>query len=149
MGLDCSHDAFHGAYSAFNRFRQAVAAAIGGSFPPHYLYENGNLVEGGDGFLKKRADLSERCLYWGDECSPEANPGLYIFFVHEDCEGEISPADCTLVANELEAILPKIAALGWHEAGHIAARGGLVGVTEKFIAGCRAAAADGVPLEFH
>ncbi len=35
MGLRCSHDAFHGAYSAFNRFRQFIAAAIGGSHPPH------------------------------------------------------------------------------------------------------------------
>jgi hypothetical protein len=35
MGLDCSHDAFHGAYSAFNSFRKFICKAIGGSFPPH------------------------------------------------------------------------------------------------------------------
>lgn len=30
MGLDCSHDAFHGAYYAFNRLRQEVARAADG-----------------------------------------------------------------------------------------------------------------------
>ncbi len=35
MGLDCSHNAFHGAYSSFNRFRQFVSKSIGGSYPPH------------------------------------------------------------------------------------------------------------------
>ena len=38
MGLDVSHDAFHGAYSAFNRLRQFVCAATGGSFPPHWIH---------------------------------------------------------------------------------------------------------------
>lgn len=37
MGLDTSHDAFHGAYSAFNRLRQEVSRARGGSFPPHAM----------------------------------------------------------------------------------------------------------------
>lgn len=37
MGLDISHDAFHGAYSAFNSLRQEVAHAVGGSYGPHRL----------------------------------------------------------------------------------------------------------------
>ena len=35
MGLDTTHDAFHGAYSAFNSFRRFLLKSIGGSFPPH------------------------------------------------------------------------------------------------------------------
>ena len=69
--------------------------------------------------------------------------------MHSDCDGEISPELCAHVANELEALLPKIEALGWSDGGHIGARGGYVECTRKFIAGCRAAAAEGVPLGFH
>lgn len=149
MGLNCSHDAFHGAYSAFNSFRQAVAAATGGSFPPHYVYENGDVSwDDNTGLLKRHADLDERRWYWGDDYSAETHPGLYILFMHSDFGGEISPEDCVLVANDLEAALPRIASLGWHPYGHIALGGGYVAVTKKFIAGCRAAAEEGVPLTF-
>jgi len=152
MGLDCSHDAFHGAYSAFNRFRQAVCFALGdgSSFPPHYQYNSdGSLKEDAQGRVMYLADLEPNSFYWPDDYSREKNPGLWEFLVHSDCDGEISPEMCVKVANELEAVLPKVEALGWVSVGHIAARGGFVEVLRKFIAGCRAAAAEGVPLGFH
>jgi hypothetical protein len=130
MGLDCSHDAFHGAYSAFNRFRQAVAKAMSGSYPPH-----------GD----NKFDPS--MWYWGDGYSKSTHPGLYIFFCHSDCEGEISPDDCKLIADELEELLPKIdSSTDW---GHIEREGGFKEVTKRFITGCRSAHAAGEPLEFY
>lgn len=124
MGLDCSHDAFHGAYSAFNRFRQAVCEATGGSFPPH-----------------ENEAIDPNSWYWGDDYSENTHPGLFVFLAHEDCEGEISPDDCVVVAGELEALLPKLNELdGKYGGGHIASVGGLVDVCKKFIAGCRLAA---------
>lgn len=148
MGLDTTHDAWHGAYSAFNRFRQAICEATGGSFPPHWQYEpDGTLKKGQDGRVLMKEGMNEEFVYMPD-CAPVGS-GLREFLMHSDCDGEISPEMCVKVADELESILPKIEALGWIAGGHIAARGGFVEVTRKFIAGCRAAAAENVPLGFH
>lgn len=133
MGLDVSHDAFHGAYSAFNRLRQAVAKATGGVFPPH-----------------DRADIPPDYLQLGEGYDNESHPGLWEFLKHSDCDGEIDPATCLRVADDLEALLPRIAEVEADEpsTGHLQAAGGYVEVTKRFIAGCRAAAAAGEPLEF-
>lgn len=150
MGLDCSHDAFHGAYSAFNRFRQEIARAMGGSFPPHWKYNHdGGLELDQNGFAIYDESLDKDCWYWGDGYSKETHPGLAEFMKHSDCDGEISPDMCVKVANDLEALLPKVEALGSVAVGHIAARGGYVEVLKKFIKGCRDAAESGEPLSFH
>ena len=149
MGLDCSHDALHGAYSAFNRLRQAVAEAMGGSYPPHWMYtEDGHLVEDSNGRVVYRTDLDEERWYWGEDYSEFTHPGLAEFMGHSDCDGEILPAMCTRVADDLETLLPRIEALGWPEHGHIKARGGFSEVTKAFISGCRKAAANNEPLKF-
>ncbi|MBW1739413.1 MAG: hypothetical protein JRJ69_18305 [Deltaproteobacteria bacterium] len=132
MGLDCSHNAFSGAYSAFNRFRQAVAKAANGSFPPHDPKNN----------------LDDRYWYFGEGYSKDTHPGLYIFLSHSDCDGEISPEDCKKVADELEELLPKLDAMGKGK-GHIFLVGGYGNVCRKFIAGCRLAAEKNEPLEFY
>jgi len=137
MGLDVSHDAFSGAYSAFNRFRGAVAEAMGGSFPPH---KPGARDDEGK-------PMDPRMWYWGDGYTAETHPGLMVFLAHEDCDGEISPEDCVKVADELEMLLPKLAAAGLG-LGHIERAGGYAAVAEKFIAGCRCAAAENEPLVF-
>lgn len=131
MGLNCSHGAFDGAYSAFNRFRQAVCEATGGSYPPH-----------------KDQTLDDKSWYWGDAYSQESHPGLYEFLCHSDCDGEISPEKCVLVANDLEALLPEIEKLPILPTGHIERAGGYIEVAKKFITGCRAASAMNQPLEF-
>lgn len=132
MGLDTTHDAFHGAYSAFNRFRKIVCKAIGGSFPPH-----------------DDKTLEDAMWYWGDGYNKEQNQGLFVFLSHSDCDGHISPEMCVVVANELEEILPKIEALNEEAHGHIERDGGFVEVTKRFIAGCRLAAERNEPLEFY
>lgn len=135
MGLDTTHDAFHGAYSAFNNFRRFLLKSIGGSFPPH---ENKELLDGH--------------WYWGEGqgYSSETHKGLLEFFAHSDCDGEISPEMCKIVADELEAILPKVEELSKTEQayGHILRDGGWVEVTKRFIEGCRLAHERNEPLEF-
>lgn len=84
MGLDVSHDAWHGAYSAFTRWRH-----------------------------------------------------------------EIAPEDCARLADRLEGLLAALEASPAPGLGHIERAGGFVGAPRTFIAGCRAAAALGEPLEFH
>ena len=133
MGLDCSHDAFHGAYSAFNRFRQAICAAMDGSHPPHD---------------ENHEDLSAERWYWGPGYDPDTHPGLYVLLCHSDCDGSISPAHCILIADELEALLPAIAKTDGYGGGHIEAAGGIIAVTQKFIDGCRWAVREWEDLEF-
>ncbi len=147
MGLDTSHDAFHGAYSAFNSLRQEVAHAVGGSYGPHWLRaHNGELARDKNGYPITDTSLDPDRFYMPDEMTREEYPGLWEFLMHSDCDGEISPEMCVKVANDLESLLPDMPEGG---AGHIAARGGYREVLRKFIVGCRAAAAEGVPLDFH
>jgi hypothetical protein len=133
MGLDTTHNAFHGAYSAFNNFRRFLLKSIGGSFPPH---ENKELEDG--------------YWYFGDGYNVETHKGLREFFGHSDCDGEISPEMCKVVADELEDILPRVEKLAETEPsyGHILRDGGWVSVTKQFIEGCRLAYERNEPLEF-
>jgi len=147
MGLDCSHDAFHGAYSAFNSFRQAVAFAIGGSFPPHYKRdEKGSFLRDEADKLIRDTSLDDESVYTGDDYTQEKYPGLFEFLSHSDCDGEISPEMCKAVADDLEPLLEKMPDECF---GHIARDGGYRQVLQRFIDGCRAAHAAGEPLDFH
>lgn len=133
MGLDVSHDAFKGSYSAFNRLRKFVCNAMGGdcSFPPH-----------------SNDRLDDDRFYIDDKYSSSTHPGLLEFLAHSDCDGEISPDMCVHVADELESLLPRMDEIDESGEGHIALNGGYAATIRKFIAGCRAAAEEGVPLEF-
>lgn len=152
MGLDTSHDAFHGAYSAFNRFRQIVCQAAGGSFPSHYKRnDDGSYVRDEAGLFVIDNSLDGENWYIGDEYSEESHPGLWAFLCHSDCDGEIPPETCVKVAADLEALLPEIERLETIHGlggGHIEGRGGFSEVTRKFIAGCRDAASENEPLVF-
>ncbi|RYI30558.1 hypothetical protein EVU96_09080 [Bacillus infantis] len=133
MGLDTTHNAFHGAYSAFNTFRKFICESIGGSFPPH-----------------KDKTLKDGYWYFGEGYNTETHKGLTEFLAHEDCEGEISPEMCKVVADELESILPYVEerARTIEAHGHILRDGGYVAVTKRFIEGCRLAHERNEPLEF-
>lgn len=139
MGLDCSHDAFNGAYSAFNRFRKFIVAATGGSYPPH-----------GPGFALSNDEYRLGTSNDPNDYSEESWPGLYELLGHSDCDGEISPEMCTKVADDLERLMP---AFEEHErrsepaGGHLQTIG-YVGAIRRFIAGCRLAAANNEPLTF-
>ena len=134
MGLDCSHGAFHGAYSSFNRLRQEIARECGGSFPPH-----------------EDPKLDPNCWYWhASEVPAEHREGMQEFLNHSDCDGEVSPEMCVKVAGALEWVAARLRVSG---DGHLKRHGlGEVGGTrsaaEKFAAGCRAAAEKGESLAF-
>lgn len=130
MGLYISHGTFQASYSAFNRFRQAVAKAIGGSFPPH-----------------DDKSLDDNLWYWDDSHGADEYPGIEVLLKHSDCEGQIAPVDAAKLADDLERLLPKLSDMGMG-AGHIEGQGGYAAVATRFIRGCRAAHAAGEPLEF-
>jgi len=149
MGLDCSHDAFHGSYRAFDYLRRLVCAATGGSYPPHWVVdEKGHPIKDKNGRIVRHEGLDERWFYFGDEYSKKKCPGLTLFLSHSDCDGEISPEMCTVVADELSELMPKIRAMQWEPWGHIVSAGGYAACVQRFIAGGRAAAKAGEALMF-
>lgn len=145
MGLDTTHDAFSGAYSAFNRFRRVVAKAMGGSYPPH---DNPLICADGDVIVDPDNGRFYVPYKWED--FQIKNPGLSAFLFSNDCEGEFSPETCKQMADELEALLPKIKELEDKNPaqGHLERDGGYVGVTKKYIAGCRLAHSLNETLEY-
>ena len=138
MGLDISHDAFSGSYSKFNRLRQVIATAMGGSFPPHTdqkLYPN------------------ENKWYASWDYTESSHPGLYAFMNHSDCDGDIPPGTAEQLADELEELLPKIEKLlpkieDFVAEGRILEQPSYSARVRKLIAGCRLAARRNELLEF-
>ncbi len=123
MGLDTSHDAWHGAYSRFARWRAHLAYAAG--LPPlHQMY----------GHQDNRTPTDE-LIHW-DVLKPD---DLILLLDHSDCEGSIVPADGQRIADRLEQLLdsPRFAEDDWGER------------TRQFIDGLRAAVAAGEPVEFY
>lgn len=146
MGLDCSHDAFHGAYSAFNSFRSAVCRAVGGTYPPHWLRTyDGDIAKDESGRPLRDLSLEDGMWYVPDDFTRDKHPGLYEFLEHSDCDGSISPAMCSVIADELEPLLDK---MPQESHGHIERDGGYRAVLKRFIDGCLAAHLEGKPLRF-
>lgn len=156
MGLVCSHDAWHGAYSAFMQWRRKVAEVAG--LPPLDLME---------GFYEPLASGRLPTLYYGfNTGKPAYGPGsrpflagiddnlpiswdclkpsaLHELLSHSDCDGEIAAAQCGPIADALEVLIPFLP--NEDVGGHI---GYWRAKTKQFVGGLRAASAAGEPLEF-
>jgi hypothetical protein len=128
MGLDTSHNCWSGPYSAFNRWRRAVAKAVGID------------LERMNGFWnpeRNKGQKGDKPMEW-DELPPRP---LHILLNHSDCDGKIESKDCGAVADDLESILDKLddrAPFQWSD----------YGAAQRFIKGLRAAAAAKEDVEF-
>lgn len=144
MGLDTTHDCWHGAYSAFMRWRQKIAEVAG--LPPLMLmdgfYRDGALRSGNGGNTYAIEECEQSLPIKWEALRPSP---LHILLNHSDCDGSISANDCGPIADALEALLPKLEAEG-NGGGHI---GGYAEKTRTFIAGLRFAASRGEDVEFH
>lgn len=112
MGLDTTHGAWNGAYSAFMRWRKKIAELCG----------LGDLsqFEGYDG-IRPLSDIQDE--------------GIRILLSHSDCDGELTPEECEKIASSLSLLLAapiNIDDMG----GHI---GNFKFKTETFIRGCQIA----------
>lgn len=153
MGLDISHDAWHGAYSAFHRWRQEIAKVAG--LPPlelmegfyhkgdshdpmamlNYRYPNGDELD----VYTLREIFKKLPIKW-DCLKPMA---LHELLYHSDCDGYINPGACKKIADELEVLLDKLEGDGGGHIGNYRAK------TEQFIKGLREAHSKKQKLMFH
>jgi len=144
MGLDTTHDCWHGAYSAFNRWRNTLAEVAGYTFhkdpegfgsSPYIDWGNIEATIGRDLFGKWK-NIPVR---------PDGTPDpLIILLAHSDCEGELQVEFLDAIADRLEELLPQL--IDVPGGGHIP---NYVDKTQKFITGLRLASSENEPVEFH
>lgn len=148
MGLDTSHDCWHGGYGRFGQWRIALAKVAG--LPPLEFMEGfWRTGDDTDPFFMAGIDMSpERRIEWADgtakhfqsllpirwECLKE--DVLHELLNHSDCDGKLRAEICGPLADRLEALLDDMPEQ-WKE------------TTTKFIAGLRDAAEAGEPVEFY
>lgn len=123
MGLDTSHNCWHGSYGGFNIFRTAIATAAGHDFDGHY---------------GKRCSNHSISGKWGTRKAPDDI--LEVLLCHADHTGVIPARFCNALADGLQAIHDKLPAEG--EDDWIAKR------NLQFIAGLRDAAAKNEDVTF-
>ena len=137
MGLDTSHDCWHGAYSAFTRWRDKLAEVAGYQFA-EITYDGGwkhNTILVDWGHLQDK-------LYGKWDKTPD--DALLILIVHSDCEGYIYAEQTASLADRLEELMPLLPE--GDGGGHI---GDWREKTQKFIDGLRKAAKRKQKVEFH
>lgn len=120
MGLDTSHDCWHGAYSEFMRYRTTLAALVG-------------------------INLESMRGFGGSQEWPSADAEPLVHLLnHSDCDGVIEWQHCAALANRLEALLPLLPKEP--DGGHI---GDWRECTQKWIDGLRDADRCREDVEFH
>lgn len=131
MGLDTTHDCWHGSYSSFNRWRCAVATAAG--------WKLGDPDELRVVTPETPSDIEQK-NYQGEWDTDPADP-LMVLFAHSDCDGIIHHRHAAPLADRLEALLSSIPTSDVPPCNNKR--------TRQFIDGLRLAAAAGENVEFH
>lgn len=134
MGLDTTHDCWHGPYSQFMRWRQWLN---------HFIMED--RAKTGDEAAQKiahmgaTADAIEKA--WADGHYDDQTVPINVLMGHSDCDGEIAAEVCGPLADALEKLLDQMPERGIYDEKRPA--------TLRFINGLRRAAAAGENVEFH
>lgn len=133
MGLDTSHDCWHGPYSQFMRWRQWLNLFI--------TKERGESDPVAKEISYKGATREAIIEAWEQEIYADQSVPINVLMAHSDCDGEI-PADVAgPLADDLQRIADKF----------LPPRGSydeMRPATERFIAGLRLAASLNEPVEF-
>lgn len=119
MGLDTSHNCWHGPYTIFNEWRNMIARTAGLSVD-WYSITDDNL--------------------WGEWKSTPKEP-LMILIAHSDCEGVIHPDQAGPLADRLEQLLDKLPSVSNAEFWRYK--------TQRFIDGLRLAVENSENVDFH
>lgn len=121
MGLDTSHGCWHGAYSAFMRWRIEIARCAGIE-----LQEMAGFKDGGKSWEPYKDDVLTELLN------------------HSDCDGELEWKVCGKLADRLEEIMKLLPEKDF--GGHI---GDIKEKTQTFIDGLREAFKSRENVDFH
>jgi hypothetical protein len=153
MGLDLSHEAWHGAYSAFRRFRIGLAKAAGiplGMMAEYYdpvamtaMVEQTPAALGSPGGMLRSWFEADAAPYLPISWDVLADDPLIVLLDHSDCDGEIDAADCGALADRIEELIPLLPKAD--DPGHI---GNWEAKARQFVAGLRLAASRGEDIEF-
>lgn len=130
MGLDTTHEAWHGPYSRFNRWRNELARVAGYT-----------IVPAGGGLDHPDIAWDEITLAniqgdWTKGVEPA--DALVYLIAHSDCDGEIRPEQAAKLAPRLEELLLLLPEGDEDWRPH----------TRRFIDGLLSAVAEGVAVEF-
>jgi hypothetical protein len=161
MGLDTSHNAWHGGYGLFNQWREWIAEQIGiplELMEGHYIIDGfPNLFSllqydyplGNEAVMRRVRKLQKQLPLKWTVFKP--NP-LHILLYHSDCDGYINWRDCGKIAKGLQNILNKV-----DEEIKISQTPDIAKATceynynktKQFIEGCTLAFTNKEKLEFH
>lgn len=133
MGLDTTHDCWHGPYSQFMRWRQWLNRFI--------MEDRGNA--GDDAAMKiSHMGATREAIdkAWADGHYDDQTVPINVLMGHSDCDGEIPFEACGPLADELEQLLRHMPERGIYDEQRPA--------TERFIQGLRKAAAAKEPVVF-
>jgi hypothetical protein len=144
MGLDTTHDAWHGSYGAFSVWRKDIAVAAGIIGPDDSLYPRSS-------YDVKRGvkDSPIDWLFWDTQTDyygkwkKDPEDVIWVLLAHSDCEGHIKKRFLRPLADRLEALVPQVDGQDWQYTDYMSTR------TQRFVNGLRLAAADGQKLRFH
>lgn len=140
MGLDTTHDCWHGSYIAFHRWRSKLAQAAG--LPPLDLMEGFYRPDEETIFGRNDTGLCYNLPIKWESLKPDV---LHELLHHSDCDGEIRAEICASLADRLEALLPLLTSDAG-EWGHLSS---YQEKTRLFIAGLRKAASRSESVGFH
>lgn len=142
MGLDTTHGCWHGAYSAFSRWRDKLAEVAG--YTGHDTGRGGTMVDIDWGNIEATIGADLLGKWTAIPVRPDGTPDpLILLLAHSDCEGELQVEFLPALADRLEELLPLLEGDG---GGHV---GAYRDKTETFIAGLREAARLGEEVGFH
>lgn len=137
MGLDTSHDCWHGPYSAFTRFRNKLAE-IAGYEVKDVTYDDGHTWPTVS-IDWPRLERDNPGCFQGEWQTGEGDPLVYLI-AHSDCDGVLHPPQANALADRLTELLPKIPDDGMERTRE---------KTARFIAGLRNAVTRGEDVDFH
>ncbi len=159
MGLDTSHGCWHGAYSAFMKWRCKIAEVAG--LPPLNMMEGfynwSNISSEDVSNARSQLGFKQEHMWAGDLINSLFGGGnlpikwdclkpspLNELLHHSDCDGIIQHDKCEAIASELELLLPLLP--DEDAGGHI---GFWRDKTKQFIDGLRLAAKLKEDVDFH
>ena len=137
MGLDTTHNCWHGPYSAFTRWRNRLAEAAGYEVKP-VTYEDGMTYE--TAMIDREGIERDNPNCYQGEWNTEPDDPMVYLIAHSDCDGVIQPQHAAKLADRIEELLPKLQDEG---------PASVLDSAVRFIRGLREAASAGEPVEFY